>query len=124
MARRVLIWWQEWPVGAPSRGRRPSRQASIWGVAGALAASPVASPSSAPGQVVLKLGWTSEPDNLNVFVGYEATCWEIWALNYDYLFGSGTHNQPTLDLANVFPSSRTAASRPTARSGRSTSVAA
>jgi peptide/nickel transport system substrate-binding protein len=75
-----------------------------WGVAGALAASPAASPSSAPGQVVLKLGWTSEPDNLNVFVGYEATAWEIWALNYDYLFGSGTHNQPTLDLANVFPS--------------------
>ena len=30
-------------------------------------------------------------------------CWEIWALNYDYLFGSGDHNQPTLDLASEFP---------------------
>ncbi len=72
-----------------------------WGPAGARAASPSASPS--PGGVILRLGWTQEPDNLNVFVGYNATCWEIWALNYDYLFGSGQHNQPTLDLANVFP---------------------
>ncbi len=75
----------------------------IWGVGGALAASPAASPSSAPGQVVLHLGWTSEPDNLNVFVGYMSECWEIWALNYDYLFGSGQHNQPALDLASQFP---------------------
>jgi peptide/nickel transport system substrate-binding protein len=51
----------------------------------------------------LKLGWTEEPDNLNVFIGYNATCWEIWALNYDYVFGLGDSNQPTLDLATVFP---------------------
>ena len=44
-----------------------------------------------------------EPDNLNVFVGYQSECWEIWALNYDYLFGSGDHNQPTLDLASEVP---------------------
>ena len=29
--------------------------------------------------------------------------YEIWALNYSYLFGCGDHNQPTLDLATVFP---------------------
>jgi len=75
----------------------------VWGVGSAVAASPAASPSSAPGQVVLRLGWTSEPDNLNVFIGYMSECWEVWALNYDYLFGSGQHNQPALDLASQFP---------------------
>ena len=42
----------------------------IWGLASALAASPAASLASSSGQVVLKLGWTEEPDNLNVFIGY------------------------------------------------------
>ena len=74
-----------------------------WGLAGAFAASPSPAPSSSAGQVVLKLGWTEEPDNLNVFVGYSASCWEIWALNYDYLFRCGNDNQPTLDLATQFP---------------------
>jgi peptide/nickel transport system substrate-binding protein len=79
-----------------------------WGPTSALAASPspATSPASPTGQVVLRLGWTQEPDNLNVFLGYEATCWEIWALNYDYLFGSGLHNQPTLDLATEFPATQ------------------
>jgi peptide/nickel transport system substrate-binding protein len=73
-----------------------------WGVAGALAASP--SPSASPsGNAVLKLGWVEEPDNLNVFIGYADTVYEIWALNYSYLFGSGDHNQPVLDLAADFP---------------------
>ena len=86
-----------------------------WGLAGALAASPAASPSSSAGQVVLKLGWTQEPDNLNVFIGYEGTCWEIWALNYDYLFGSGDHNQPTLDLASEFPTTQNGGISPNGR---------
>ena len=93
----------------------------VWGLADSVAAS--SSPSPTSDNVVLKLGWTQEPDNLNVFIGYQAECWEIWALNYDYLFGSGDHNQPTLDLATEFPPRRTAASRRTARSGRSTSEA-
>ena len=71
-----------------------------WGMAGARAASP--SPSAAAGQVVLRLGWTQEPDNLSVFIGYQNTSYEIWALN-SYLFGSGDHNQPTLDLASRVP---------------------
>ncbi len=74
-----------------------------WGLSGAFAASPSPAPSSSAGQVVLKLGWTVEPDNLNVFVGYNANDWELWALNYDYLFGSGENNEPTLDLASTFP---------------------
>ena len=59
----------------------------VWGLAGALRSS--SSPSPAPGQVVLKIGWTSEPDNLNPFIGWATTTYEIWALNYDFLFGWG-----------------------------------
>ena len=67
------------------------------------ASSSPAPSSSSAGQVVLKLGWTEEPDNLNVFIGYADTSYEIWALNYSYLFSSGDHNQPVLDLASDFP---------------------
>ena len=71
----------------------------VWGLVAAFATS--ASPSPGAGKVVLRIGWTSEPDNLNPFVGLSS--YEIWALNYSYLFGCGDHNQPTLDLATVFP---------------------
>jgi peptide/nickel transport system substrate-binding protein len=77
----------------------------VWGLTGALAASPSPASTSSPSaaNVVLKLGWTDEPDNLNVFIGYTDTNYEIWALNYDYLFGLGNNMQPTLDLATEFP---------------------
>ena len=77
--------------------------ALIFGAASALAASPSPSPSASPGNVVLKIGWTEEPDNLNVFVGYQNTTYEIWALNYETLFGAGDRNQPTLDVASEWP---------------------
>ena len=73
----------------------------VWGPVTAFGAS--ASPSPNAGNVVLKIGWTSEPDNLNPFIGYEDDTYEIWALNYDFLFGYGDRNQPTLDLASKFP---------------------
>ena len=80
-------------------GRRPRSRARRWpllftvvalaighsvGLAGALAADESA--SRAPGKVVLKLGWTEDPDNLNPFIGYENSSWEIWSLQYDFLF--------------------------------------
>ena len=37
--------------------------------------------------MTLKIGWTDEPDNLNPFIGYQTTTYEIWPLNYDFLFG-------------------------------------
>jgi peptide/nickel transport system substrate-binding protein len=68
----------------------------IWGLAGALATS--SSPSPA-GKVVLKLGMTNIPDNLNPFVGQLSSCYEIWSLNYDLMVGfdAGTyeHSQGT-----------------------------
>jgi peptide/nickel transport system substrate-binding protein len=74
----------------------------VWGLAGALAAS--SSPSPASGKVVLKIGWTSEPDNLNPFVGWATTTYEIWVVNYDFLFGfNGQTMAPTLSLAAQFP---------------------
>ena len=74
----------------------------VWGLADALAAS--SSPSPAAGKVVLKLGWTAEPDNLNPFVGWATTTYEIWIVNYNFLFGfNGQNMSPTLSLAAQFP---------------------
>ena len=73
----------------------------VWGLAGALGANSSPSPSS--DQAVLRVGWTSEPDNLNPFIGWATTTYEIWAVNYDFLFSWGIHNQPVLDLASEFP---------------------
>ncbi len=73
----------------------------VWGLATAFASSSSPSPSAA--SVTLRIGWTEEPDNLNPFIGYQNETYEIWALNYDLLFGYGDRNQPTLDLASQFP---------------------
>jgi peptide/nickel transport system substrate-binding protein len=64
--------------------------------------SPAAA-SPAAGKVVLRIGWTTEPDNLNPFIGWQNQDYEIWAINYDFLFGFGTSSAPTLDLAAEFP---------------------
>ena len=48
----------------------------MWGLAGALAADPSASLSS--GKVsTLRIGWTIEPDNLNQFIGYATSAYEV-----------------------------------------------
>jgi peptide/nickel transport system substrate-binding protein len=74
----------------------------VWGLADALAQS--SSPAPSPGKVVLKIGWTSEPDNLNPFVGWATTTYEIWTINYNFLFGfNGQTMAPTLSLAAQFP---------------------
>jgi peptide/nickel transport system substrate-binding protein len=52
---------------------------------GALAAGGSVSPASS--KVVLRVGWTAEPDNLNPFIGYSTASYEVWALNYDTLVG-------------------------------------
>ncbi len=83
----------------------------VWGLATAFGSS--ASPSPGAGGVTLRIGWTEEPDNLNPFIGYQNETYEIWALNYDLLFGYGTATSPR----SIWPASSrprpTAASRPT-----------
>ena len=74
----------------------------VVGLSSALADS--SSPSAAAGKVVLHIGWTSEPDNLNPFVGWATTTYEIWAINYDFLFAfDGQTAQAKLGLAAEFP---------------------
>ena len=53
--------------------------------AGAGASSP--SPSAAAGgeRHLLKVGWDTEPDNLNPFVGYEQSSYELFHVEYDFL---------------------------------------
>jgi peptide/nickel transport system substrate-binding protein len=65
----------------------------VWGLAQALASS--SSPAPA-GKVVLKLGMTNIPDNLNPFVGQLSSCYEIWSLNYDLMvgFSAGDYGHP------------------------------
>ena len=58
-----------------------------WGLAGAFAAS--SSPSAAGGNVTLKVGWTTDPDNLNPFVGIEQSSYELYHVSYDFLTDYG-----------------------------------
>ena len=69
-----------------------------WGLAGALADS--SSPSSASAPLTLRVGWITEPDNLNPFVGYETSSYEIWNLNYSWLFLYDLHGNVACDLAH------------------------
>jgi peptide/nickel transport system substrate-binding protein len=74
------------------------------GVTSALAgAATEPSPGTEAQTVVLRVGWPREPDNLNPFIGWENSSFEIWALQYDFLFGFGVDENPTLDLAAEFP---------------------
>ena len=73
------------------------------GLGSALAADPSASPSG--DKVVLHVGWTNDPDNLNPFIGAETSSYEIWLLNYDFLTGYSPDLQPTPDLATSWETS-------------------
>jgi len=56
-------------------------------VAGALAASPSASPSASP--LILKVGWSPDPDSLNPFVAYQQSSYELLHVAYDFLTDYG-----------------------------------
>ena len=78
----------------------------VWGLAGALAADESASPAA--GKTILRLGWTNDPDNLNPFIGYESSSYEIWAINYELLVGfraSDYANVPGVGLATDWQTS-------------------
>ena len=44
-----------------------------------------ASPGAAETKTILRVGWTTDPDSLNPFVGIETSSYEIFGLNYDFL---------------------------------------
>ena len=57
----------------------------VWGLGSAVAASD--SPSPPSGQVVYRVGWLNEPDNLNPFIGYMTPSYAVWYLTYEPLVG-------------------------------------
>jgi peptide/nickel transport system substrate-binding protein len=75
----------------------------VWGLGAALAADPSASPAG--DKVVLHVGWTNDPDNLNPFIGAETSSYEIWLLNYDFLTGYSLDLEPTPGLATSWETS-------------------
>ncbi len=78
----------------------------LWGIATAMASSESASPAA--GKTILRLGWTNDPDNLNPFIGYESSSYEIWAINYELLVGfraSDFANVPGVGLATAWETS-------------------
>jgi len=80
----------------------------IWGLAGAMASSESPSPAAEGGKTILRLGWTNDPDNLNPFIGYESSSYEIWAINYELLVGfqaSDYANVPGVGLATDWQTS-------------------
>ena len=80
----------------------------LWGIAGAMASSDSPSPAADGGKTILRLGWTNDPDNLNPFIGYESSSYEIWAINYELLVGfraSDYANVPGVGLATDWQTS-------------------
>ena len=59
----------------------------IWGIAGAFASDSSSPPAA--GKVTLKVGWTTDPDNLNPFVGIEQSSYELYHISYDFLTNYG-----------------------------------
>ena len=75
----------------------------VWGLGGALAADPSASPTA--DKITLRVGWTNDPDNLNPFIGAETSYYEIAMLNYDFLVGYSLDLEPAPDLATSWETS-------------------
>ena len=104
------------PVPQPARARRRRPRLLVLllaagvlavglasGLGSALAADPSASPAA--DKVVLRVGWTNDPDNLNPFIGAETSSYEIWLLNYDFLTGYSLDLQPAPGLATSWETS-------------------
>jgi peptide/nickel transport system substrate-binding protein len=59
----------------------------VWGLTAAGADE--SSPSPAGDKVTLRVGWTTDPDNLNPFVGIEQSSYELYHVAYDFLTNYG-----------------------------------
>ncbi len=65
----------------------------VSGLAGAFAAS--SSPSPASDTMTLQVGWTTDPDSLNPFVGIEQSSYELCHVSYDFLTDYGDKHLET-----------------------------
>jgi peptide/nickel transport system substrate-binding protein len=75
-----------------------------WGIGASLAGgSP--SPAASGGALKVQFGTTFDADNLNPFVGYSGTSYEIFHLNYDFLVGYKTDLSPRPELATSWETS-------------------
>ncbi|MBN2203880.1 MAG: ABC transporter substrate-binding protein [Thermoleophilia bacterium] len=72
----------------------------------ALAVAGVAAGESSPPtdeKVTLRIGWLTEPDNLNPFVGIQGSSYQVWKLNYDLLVGFDDETmEPRPELATAW----------------------
>lgn len=76
----------------------------VAGLAAALAADET--PAPADGKVTLRVGWTTDPDNLNPFVGIEQSSYELYHISYDFLTDFGINYLETVPgLAESWESS-------------------
>ena len=80
-----------------------------------------ASPSPTSGKVTLKIGWMEPPDNMNPFIGWSNTVYEIYYLEYQRL---GGRNVETMQPHPARAHSRAGRSRPTVSPGPATSMRA
>jgi peptide/nickel transport system substrate-binding protein len=76
----------------------------LWGMGVALAGSSP-SPAASGGTLKVQFGTTFDADNLNPFVGYSGTSYEIFHLNYDFLVGYDTDLSPRPELATSWTTS-------------------
>jgi ABC-type transport system substrate-binding protein len=56
----------------------------------ALAVNGAAAGESSPPpdeKITLRIGWLTEPDNLNPFVGIQGSSYMMWKIGYDFLVG-------------------------------------
>jgi peptide/nickel transport system substrate-binding protein len=67
---------------------------AVSAAAGVAFAGSSGSPSPADEKVMLRLGWSESPLNLNPFIGY-SNSYEIWLLNYDTLVAVGDDGMPS-----------------------------
>jgi peptide/nickel transport system substrate-binding protein len=76
----------------------------VWGLATALA-SDTPSPAASSSTLKATFGTTFDADNLNPFIGYSGTSYEIFHLNYDFLVGYNTDLSPRPELATKWVTS-------------------
>jgi len=75
----------------------------VWQGAGLPSAGAGEPQSPPPGEVTLRIGWLEDPDNLNPFIGYSDSSYEIWSLQYDYLFAERPDGTRGPELASERP---------------------